>query len=327
MAALELLALRDAPEEALRLLTDYEAAAAPSQQAWLALALPPLREEIREGRATGAIWVGPKEDAIGIATWKEVPRLGRRISHVFLADGYRHPTTLARFLDLLQRREADAPLVAVPEEVPGISSEDVGLVLRSRGFARQRRTAMRRTVRTSDSAPAPLEGRRPGGRPPSPICDEDRQGLKALYVKAFGASLDRGWVDDGDLGRDFDGVWEGLLGEVWGPWLGEASLAYREERGLLGATLVTVPPRRCPLLLEIMVDPAVQGRGIGRALLAATLEAVDHAGHSELELNVLRENLAAFHLYSSLGFHVVEGTEAVFWVRANPRTEDPPQLA
>ena len=54
----------------------------------------------------------------------------------------------------------------------------------------------------------------------------------------------------------------------------------------------------------IGVDPAHQGRGIGRALLRALLEAAD-AAHATVFLEVRTDNEAAHALYVSEGFAVV----------------------
>ena len=54
----------------------------------------------------------------------------------------------------------------------------------------------------------------------------------------------------------------------------------------------------------IGVDPAHQGRGIGRALLRALLEVAD-AAHATVFLEVRTDNAAAHALYVSEGFAVV----------------------
>jgi [ribosomal protein S18]-alanine N-acetyltransferase len=54
----------------------------------------------------------------------------------------------------------------------------------------------------------------------------------------------------------------------------------------------------------IGVDPAHQGRGIGRALLRALLDAAD-AAHATVFLEVRTDNEAAHALYVSEGFAVV----------------------
>jgi ribosomal protein S18 acetylase RimI-like enzyme len=58
--------------------------------------------------------------------------------------------------------------------------------------------------------------------------------------------------------------------------------------------------------LSIGVDPARQGLGIGRALVAATVELAREQGHKALSLSVSERNLVARKLYERAGFVVVE---------------------
>ena len=60
-------------------------------------------------------------------------------------------------------------------------------------------------------------------------------------------------------------------------------------------------------LIQIQVDPALQGRGVGAALIRQLIAEATMA-KATLELHVLRQNPAR-HLYERLGFQVVgEGT-------------------
>jgi ribosomal protein S18 acetylase RimI-like enzyme len=56
----------------------------------------------------------------------------------------------------------------------------------------------------------------------------------------------------------------------------------------------------------LAVDPARQGRGIGRRLVQAAQEEAQRRGARKVSLRVLSPNLSARRLYESLGF-VVEG--------------------
>jgi len=53
---------------------------------------------------------------------------------------------------------------------------------------------------------------------------------------------------------------------------------------------------------KIAVAPDQQGRGIGRGLLAALVEEALSAGIEQLTLDARGDNVAALHLYESLGF-------------------------
>jgi ribosomal-protein-alanine N-acetyltransferase len=55
-------------------------------------------------------------------------------------------------------------------------------------------------------------------------------------------------------------------------------------------------------ILSIAVDPAVRGQGVGRLLLAATLDLLVAAGATSVWLEVRPSNTAARALYRSAGF-------------------------
>ena len=63
--------------------------------------------------------------------------------------------------------------------------------------------------------------------------------------------------------------------------------------------------------LGIGVHPDVQGRGVGRQLMVAAMQAARAAGVERLELGVRADNPRAIRLYESLGF-VTEGVRARF---------------
>lgn len=64
---------------------------------------------------------------------------------------------------------------------------------------------------------------------------------------------------------------------------------------------------------SIYVDPAVRGRGIGRALLEAIIEASERAGVWTLQASVLPENPASLSLHRALGFREVGIRERIGW--------------
>jgi ribosomal protein S18 acetylase RimI-like enzyme len=55
-------------------------------------------------------------------------------------------------------------------------------------------------------------------------------------------------------------------------------------------------------LEELYVVPQARGRGIGRALLEATMEAAREAGATRIELGTSTDDTAAIALYESCGF-------------------------
>jgi ribosomal protein S18 acetylase RimI-like enzyme len=55
-------------------------------------------------------------------------------------------------------------------------------------------------------------------------------------------------------------------------------------------------------LEELYVAPGARGRGIGRALLEATMDAAREAGATRIELGTSTDDTAAIALYESCGF-------------------------
>lgn len=57
--------------------------------------------------------------------------------------------------------------------------------------------------------------------------------------------------------------------------------------------------------VSVYVDPAAQGRGVGRALLAGLLDAAHAAGVWTVQAGVFPENTASLALHAALGFRTV----------------------
>ncbi|WP_426623904.1 GNAT family N-acetyltransferase [Leifsonia sp. McL0607] len=55
-------------------------------------------------------------------------------------------------------------------------------------------------------------------------------------------------------------------------------------------------------LARVILDPGMRGRGNGRHLVSAAIDAARIAGVNHLSLNVITTNAAAFRTYLSLGF-------------------------
>ena len=83
----------------------------------------------------------------------------------------------------------------------------------------------------------------------------------------------------------------------------DAAGAGAEVVGYAGIAFVAGPPEAEAEVHTIGVDPAHQGRGIGRSLLRALLDVAD-AAHATVYLEVRTDNAAAQALYASEGFAV-----------------------
>lgn len=94
-------------------------------------------------------------------------------------------------------------------------------------------------------------------------------------------------------------------GEVLGPYLRQSRVALASDE-ILGVCLVVeregAPPEGGPWIVDVFRDPAATVRGIGGALIAASLHASASAGLAGLSLAVSHANTRARTLYAKLGF-------------------------
>ena len=74
---------------------------------------------------------------------------------------------------------------------------------------------------------------------------------------------------------------------------------------------------------SIYLDPAARGRGIGRALLEALIDASERAGVWTLQASVLPENPASLALHRACGFREVGIRERIGWHQGRWRDVDP----
>jgi L-amino acid N-acyltransferase YncA len=62
---------------------------------------------------------------------------------------------------------------------------------------------------------------------------------------------------------------------------------------------------------SVYVDPAAQGRGVGRALLDALIGSTEAAGIWTIQSGIFRENAASLALHTAAGFRVVGTRERI----------------
>jgi ribosomal protein S18 acetylase RimI-like enzyme len=95
-----------------------------------------------------------------------------------------------------------------------------------------------------------------------------------------------------------------------------ASFVAREASGDLSGFVISteISPRNAHLA-QIAVGPNAQGRGLGRAFLVHTLQAMARAGYETVSLMVSGSNDKAYALYESTGFEAVIDFPVFSWDR------------
>ncbi len=155
----------------------------------------------------------------------------------------------------------------------------------------------------------------------------DMGGVAALITRSFPRGVDRTGrrmlAEMSALGRAGIVGWllaplivpsaayaEGFVWEEGGSIIGNASLS--EVEGNAGRFVLS----------NVAVDPDHRRRGIGRALVEATMDLARQRGATLLQLQVEPENLPAVHLYTDLGFRSLT-TRTLWTLRPIPRPLDP----
>jgi len=96
-----------------------------------------------------------------------------------------------------------------------------------------------------------------------------------------------------------------ILAGKYGPLHPLATLCAFSGQELVGVNLVIGGEGRLASIIEISMAPAHQGRGVGRALMAASLLALQDDRFERVELAVTAANAPALHLYRTLGFYEI----------------------
>jgi ribosomal protein S18 acetylase RimI-like enzyme len=89
----------------------------------------------------------------------------------------------------------------------------------------------------------------------------------------------------------------------------------RSEGRIVGGLCGSVAAPDVGFVLQVIVHPEHQGRGIGTRLLRETAECFRHAGLTRVGLGVTKAN-PAYRLYERLGFRPVRTVDAYAWWRA-----------
>ena len=136
------------------------------------------------------------------------------------------------------------------------------------------------------------------------VSNEDRPGLARAMLEAY-----RGGFDDPVMTMaDVEGhLWKFFDSGIATP-LPECSFVALDEGRIVAATQVCIDDGR-PLLARAYTVPSWQNRGLARALIQLSENALLERGERVLALMVKAGNLPARHLYESMGFAVERGPE------------------
>ena len=297
------------PPEALRLLAelseDLVREAGPSARE----PVETLKEAARSRDLPGILWVGPKDEAVGIVWWEPPTEVGRRAG-AYLAEGYRSDAALDGLLSAAEAAPG-GPLVELADRIPGLLPQVRHRVLPAHGFVPVSRIDL-----GWPSARAPPAG-------PSPALGRARP-LTAADAPALARLLDRAYDDNpvdlalfrrrSDRALDAADAVHYLLSGGLGPWLDSASFGVELGDEMIGATIAN--DYLGSLISEVMVDPRHRRRGLARHLLSLTLSDLLQRGRSDIRLVVTLSNARAYRLYTSMGFSPLPQTEGSIWLHA-----------
>ena len=260
---------------------------------------------LRNGRERGELevylWEHRAGSAQGFVACRSAAHVGRRVAHLFLETGFRDPASLDSLFGLLEHLPAEPdPVVASTDFVLGVPLDAQIPVLVPRGFVHvdQQRMVFRADRALPQEAPsAPGLWRHPTSEDIEPLID--------LFVRAYRTDPTQLEWPQLRLREDAAYFVRGVFDREsdFDPLVPEWSFVTEQEGVLLGAILVLAVPTEGPFFSDLMVDPSVRRKGIGRQLMVRALSAARAARpDADIRLTVETQNRPAYELYTSLGF-------------------------
>jgi len=303
---------RSAVAETMRLLDAQEREAEdlpPLLRDWLRGGVRERRDQVRAGAFTGALWIGPKDEAVALAGWSLPAQVGRH-ADLFLLPGFRHPSSITAFVRAVDDL-GPGRILGIAEPVLGVAPEALTAALAPLGFSRVLRTDM---VYPPDR-PLPPRDALPAGATLRALTATDEPAIAGLVALAYDDTpVDRAlFVRYLDPKEDARVSASDLLHGGVGSWRADASFGVWVGDSLVAATLVNL--YHGPLITEVMVHPDHRRRGYARRLVGESLRAVRERALGTPRLVVTGGNDRARPLYRSLGFVEVRETEGGVWLR------------
>ncbi len=256
--------------------------------------LPPIESSIRSARASGGLLVSDGE-VRGIALWEPAGPFGVSVRLLYLTPPNADRERYRAALDLTGR--AAGPIAFAPGPLAGLSDEEESEVMGERGFAPYGRSEMA----FPPAASVPLVSV-PAGADVRPVRPADEPLLARLHERAYENHLDRYLsLEALDPAHDADRQVRHYFAGRWGELLSPGSSVVTLDGRVVAAT-IAVRRTAHVLILDVMSDPALRGKGFGQAALASAVRALRDRGESAIVLNVTEGNERALRLYAHLGF-------------------------
>ncbi len=253
-----------------------------------------FEERLRAGAVEGRLFqVDGRPE--GFVSWSTGNPLGIAVDLLYVEGA---PVPAERYGELLTALGAVAgPPAFVPGPLAGVSSAEEERLPGSLGYRRFGRSEM--ILSAASTALLGREGDPAGLRP---VTRADLPALAELHGHAYRGRFDRFlFLEDWDERTDAQRAVQDIVNGVWGE-LSPTGSWILEEQGRAVAAVLAVRPRTGVLVADVMVEPELQGRGLGRRVLSASLRALWISGERRIFLNVTEGNDRALRLYRALGF-------------------------
>lgn len=145
--------------------------------------------------------------------------------------------------------------------------------------------------------------------PPEPLHAVTRDRLEEvvdLLIAAYEGHMEQSFGMHVGSRDDWIGYVRAIFDGEVGRYLANASFV-SESDGTIHAAILNTHWMGSPLIADLGVRPDARRRGLGKALVLRTMNALSHMGEDKLALYVTLGNEPAIRLYDRLGFRVVGG--------------------
>jgi ribosomal protein S18 acetylase RimI-like enzyme len=251
-------------------------------------------ESLAAGSVNGRLYVVDGRPR-GLVVWSPSGTMGLSVHLLYASMGFDSAEEYARVLSAL---EAEAgPVAFVSGPLSGLAPDAEDRLMRPLGFRRFGRSEMvlEASVAIAD---APAER----GERFRPVVRSDLPQLADLHRRAYREQFDRYlFLEDPDERQDALRSVREILDGRWGE-LVPAGSWIAERDGRSGGAVLSVGSPAGALVADVVVDPELQGVGLGRRLLTTALAALRGSGERRIYLNVTEGNERALRLYRRLGF-------------------------